>query len=91
MKFKDYCEYESNSAEAVFCEMVDKLTKEWNESDGNTTCEFSTGNFNLHSKNAYLFFVSKSLKYSGTWRMLLCDTCYGHNKDKMYHVEIIKD
>ena len=93
MKFKDYLENELmyNKPPTIFCEMIDKLTKEWNDSDGYTTCEFSTSEMSLHQKNAYLFLVSQSLKHDGTWRMLLCDTCYGYNKEKMYHVEIVKD
>lgn len=75
---------------AKFRDLVGSMTEEYISKNGIVTCEFSTDIGNIDIKLEYLKSATKKMGI-GKWIMYKCDTCESHNKNKPYHVEIIKD
>ena len=70
-----------------FIEMVDSLTKEWNERDGGFSAEFSTSRSLDQAKRKYLAKASKRMTQA-SWRLYPCDVCKGYSHANPVHVEI---
>ena len=69
-----------------FIELVNLLTKEWDESKSNITCEFSSSFENIEEKMRFLSTISP---VKGTWVIGYCKVCEGYHADKPLHVEIV--
>lgn len=70
-----------------FTELVQSMSKEWNEKQGRVTCELSTSTDQLEQK---LKIIAEASVTDGMWVMRYCTTCLGHDAGKPIHVEIVK-
>lgn len=69
-----------------FKELVDRMSAEWVEKQGDVTCEFSTSSRYLDEKHRYLHSKAKE---GVAWKIEYCDTCEKHRLGLNYHVGIV--
>lgn len=68
---------------------IDQMTEEFIREKGYITCEFRASEENVVALHRYIHQKNRELPDYGMWRVYLCETCCGYNKDTPYHVDIM--